>query len=121
ELGVGHASGQHDPAGLDRVAARGQVVGRQGERLARVALDGSSGGGVDDLAVDLDEDGLQGEVELARGQGDRAGDVGPGTGVVGDDVAGGELEVPVPAVDDLRSAEDVVDRGHRLGGGDTGS
>jgi 2-oxo-3-hexenedioate decarboxylase len=37
---VGHAAGQHDPAGFDGQAAPAQVVGGQGERLGRVALYG---------------------------------------------------------------------------------
>src|SRR5690606_524293 len=75
ELGVGHAAGEHDPAGLDGVTALGQVVGRERECLARVALHGRAGRRVDDLPVDLDEDRLEGEVELARGKGDGPGDV----------------------------------------------
>src|SRR5699024_880046 len=111
----------HDPAGLDRVSARGQVVGRERQRLAGVALHGGAGRGVDDVAVDLDEHRLEGEVEVARGERDRPGHVGSGAGVVGDDVTGGELEVRVPAVDDLGAAGDVVDGGHGLRGGDAGA
>ncbi len=67
--GVGHATGQDDPAGPDREAALGELVRGERERLARVALDGRAGRGVDDLAVDLDEDRLEGEVELGRAGG----------------------------------------------------
>ena len=42
----------------------------------------------DDLPVDLDEDCLEGEVELARRESHRPGDEGAGARVVGDDVAG---------------------------------
>ena len=66
EHGIRHAAGEHDPAGLDGVAAAGQVVGGERERLAGVALHGRAGRRVDDDAADLDEHGLEREVELGR-------------------------------------------------------
>ena len=46
----------------------GEVVGRESERLTRVPLDGRARCRVDHRAVDLDEDGLEGQVERGRRQ-----------------------------------------------------
>ena len=62
--------------------------------------------------------GLQREVEVGGRQPDRAGDERAGGGVVGRDVAGGEPEVLVAAVDDLGAAPHRLDRRHRLGARD---
>ena len=58
------------------MSAPGQVIGRQRERLTRVALYGGAGGRVDDHAVNLDQHRFEAQVELGRRQSDGPGDEG---------------------------------------------
>jgi hypothetical protein len=109
------APGQHDLAGPQAAAVRGQRADQPRHRGRGVTEHRGAGRGGHHLAVALEDHAHQAQVDAGRRH--RGADHEPaGRGVVGDHVGCGEPVVAVSGVDDLDSDRDPGRRREHVGG-----